>query len=343
MIAGNTTLRFPGYFVEIFESLVRASGGDSSEVRRGSELPELSSTKTLTAAQFAKMLSLGVKFMNNREPYSLQLLRHIPLTAHGMISIAAMTSETLGAAMDVALRYFPLILPTHELHKITVGNNVKVHIQRLHSLGRPYDELLTEIVPSDLFQMIKFAGKHGVEAGDLNLGKAIYFSHSSDFGPDAYEHHFNAQVTFNSPESYFVVPRNMLTMPLFTCNRSTHELAVFTLDRQLAEFAQKQPLSRQVRRFINIAMLNGQVPNAAMIADALAMSQRTLTRHLVVEGSSFGTLLESVRVEKAEGMLLRSNRPLAYIAAQLGYSDLSSFSRAFKRVKGLAPSKFRKE
>ncbi|MCH8498981.1 MAG: AraC family transcriptional regulator [Marinobacter sp.] len=329
--------------METFESLVRAGGGDSTEVRRGSGLPELGSTETLTKAQFAEMLRLGVRFMNNREPHSLQLLRHIPLTAHGMISVAAMTAETLGAAMDVALRYFPLILPTHELHKVTVGNYIQVHIQRLHSLGQPYDELLTEIVPSDLFQMIKFAGKNGVEARDLNFGKAIYFSHSSDFGSDVYEHHFNAKVTFDCPESYFVVPRNILTIPLFTRNRNTHEMAVSALDGRLAEACQKQPVSRQVRRFINVSMLHRQVPDAAMVAEALAMSPRTLTRRLSDEGSSFGTLLESVRVEKAEGLLLGSKRPLAHIAEQLGYSDLSSFSRAFKRVKGVSPSKFRSE
>ncbi|MBD3644458.1 MAG: helix-turn-helix domain-containing protein [Alcanivorax sp.] len=337
----EAALRFPGYFLETFESIVQAGGGSVRQARVACHLPEQGSLDSLSLTQFKEILRQILRFTNRKEPASLQLLRHIPVTAHGMISVAAMTTETLGQALDVALRYFPLILPTHELYRVTVGNEVQVHIQCLHALGSPFDEILTEIIPSDLFQMVRLSKQTDTATPKAASNGTIHFAHESDFEPEVYQRYFNADVEFGCPETFFSVSRNTLARPLFTRNRSTHDVAVSALESRLAQAEQDQPITRKVRRFISVSMLSKKVPDAATVAEALAMSQRTLTRRLSEEGSSLVALLESVRIEKAEGLLLGSNLPLGRIARELGYSDLSSFSRAFKRVKGIAPSKLR--
>lgn len=84
-----------------------------------------------------------------------------------------MTSRTLGEALDVALHYFPLVLPTHELYRVAQGKRGHVHIQRLHRFGSPYDEILSEMIPGGFHQMLAFANQATREAGSLKARSCI--------------------------------------------------------------------------------------------------------------------------------------------------------------------------
>lgn len=71
------------------------------------------------------------------------------------------------------------------------------------------------------------------------------------------------------------------------------------------------------------------------------MSERTLKRRLQAEGTSFRALSAEGRRSQAELLLADDTLSISEIAEQLGFSDLSSFSQAFKRWTGLAPSVYR--
>ena len=51
--------------------------------------------------------------------------------------------------------------------------------------------------------------------------------------------------------------------------------------------------------------------------------------------------LQRVRIEAARKMLERGTNNLARLSEQVGYQDVSSFSRLFKRHTGLSPSHYR--
>jgi AraC-like DNA-binding protein len=72
------------------------------------------------------------------------------------------------------------------------------------------------------------------------------------------------------------------------------------------------------------------------------MPARTLQRQLSEEGKDFSTLLEMARKARAVAWLDKGSMSVADIAAALGYSSLSAFSRAFRNWTGLAPSAFAK-
>ena len=65
-------------------------------------------------------------------------------------------------------------------------------------------------------------------------------------------------------------------------------------------------------------------------------------RLLKKEGSSYTHLLDRVREDMARRMLKHSNMQLTQISLLLGYSELSAFSRAFRRWTSLAPMDYRK-
>ncbi len=77
--------------------------------------------------------------------------------------------------------------------------------------------------------------------------------------------------------------------------------------------------------------------NIELVARKLHVSTRTLMRKLKSESLSFRTLLDRYRLEKAISLSERPNANVTLLAIELGFNDVSSFSRAFKRWTGEAP------
>jgi AraC-like DNA-binding protein len=79
------------------------------------------------------------------------------------------------------------------------------------------------------------------------------------------------------------------------------------------------------------------------VARALGTTRRTLHRRLALEGTNFRLLVEELRKEQARVRLSEaSDVSLTSLALDLGFSDLSTFSRAHRRWFGLAPSRMRR-
>ena len=76
-------------------------------------------------------------------------------------------------------------------------------------------------------------------------------------------------------------------------------------------------------------------------AKKLGASVRTLQTHLSAAGLKFSDMLEQQRIELASTYLEQPELSLDEIAAMLGYSEQSSFSRAFKRWHDCTPQQFR--
>ena len=59
-------------------------------------------------------------------------------------------------------------------------------------------------------------------------------------------------------------------------------------------------------------------------------------------GKSCTDYINRYRIEKAAILLTNTNESVSVIASQTGFDDLNYFSRVFKQIKGLSPSKYRK-
>ena len=96
----------------------------------------------------------------------------------------------------------------------------------------------------------------------------------------------------------------------------------------------RSPFVDRVRRAV-AAALDGE-PSLERIAKDLGLSVRTLRRHLVQDGTSLRAVLDDVRRERADTLLARG-ASVKEVAFDLGFSEPSAFSRAYKRWTGKAP------
>lgn len=83
----------------------------------------------------------------------------------------------------------------------------------------------------------------------------------------------------------------------------------------------------------------------AAVARRQAITPRYIQRLFEAEGSSFSEFLRDCRLERAFRMIdaATTERTIAAIAFEAGFSDLSSFNRAFRRRYALTPSQVRAE
>jgi AraC-like DNA-binding protein len=78
------------------------------------------------------------------------------------------------------------------------------------------------------------------------------------------------------------------------------------------------------------------------VARKLGLSTRTLRRHLAAERKPYGAIVTEALTVIAKSCLLDEQRTIMETAHELGFSDNTSFHRAFKRWTGMTPTAFRR-
>ena len=123
-----------------------------------------------------------------------------------------------------------------------------------------------------------------------------------------------------------------------------------TMYRQLTEQAEKylrslyqqDDIAGQLRRRLADLMARGEA-NADAACRALKLSRRTLQRRLKSEKTSFQKILTEVRAELAVNYLRDARLKSLEIAMLLGYSNISSFTTAFKSWYSMPPAEYRQK
>ena len=82
-------------------------------------------------------------------------------------------------------------------------------------------------------------------------------------------------------------------------------------------------------------------PTVNYTAHRVGIPVRTLQRRLRDSGLSYSELVEQTRFELACRLLDKPGAKATDVARALGYTDPSSFSRAFRRWTGMSPRAYR--
>ncbi len=101
-------------------------------------------------------------------------------------------------------------------------------------------------------------------------------------------------------------------------------------------------LSRTTDRVLQI-LLGGDLARlrADSVAESLGMSGTTLRRRLRADHTCYQFLLDRARQYRCEQVLRAMWRPGKCLAEELGYLEVNSFYRAFRRWTGLSYSEYK--
>lgn len=108
----------------------------------------------------------------------------------------------------------------------------------------------------------------------------------------------------------------------------------------MVKYRDEQSLASKIRRQL-IATDPRHWPDAVDLAQNLFMSVSTLQRRLNEEGQSYQRLKDAVRSSLAVKWLADESYTFVDIASALGFADVSTFYKAFRKWTGTQPSHYR--
>jgi AraC-like DNA-binding protein len=328
---------FPVQYLEVCESLIRSRDGDLAQfhARCGvSQAVLLDPNATLDARQLKTAFAIAREYCAPGTPPVLQILEHFPLTAHGLLGMLALASRTVGEALTAAVEFFPLVMPAFAVRRENHHDEVHLIFERLCDFGEDND-FFTELVMSVLHKIMPFTLEPLAPV-------QVCFTHRPEGAAvaAAYEAVIGVRVQFQAAQNRIVLPRKILDIALITQSPAMRRLLEASL-RQRTQATAHKPVTQRVKRHLKLLLDENRVADGEVVAEAMAMSRRTLTRRLSEEGSSLPQVQNEVRIEYAEWLLLNSQRSIAEIARKAGFTDAANFTRAYKRITGKTPTSAR--
>ncbi|SDH91770.1 AraC family transcriptional regulator [Lutimaribacter saemankumensis] len=169
----------------------------------------------------------------------------------------------------------------------------------------------------------------------------VFVQHKEPRSKAFHEAWFGCPVTFDAKLDAVLISHEAMTRPNILGDEGISRYLISHLDEELAEVPTSPPIVGQAKDLIARGLSEG-TPRMADIAKGLGLSVRSFHRRLSEHGLTFQALTEQTRRELAEGLLRDERYSLAEVAFLTGFSEQSSFTRAFKRWIGTTPAIYRK-
>ncbi|MGB5290043.1 MAG: AraC family transcriptional regulator [Lysobacterales bacterium] len=168
---------------------------------------------------------------------------------------------------------------------------------------------------------------------------AVNFKHPEPRDIKPYFEYFACQLNFDQAENQLLIPLSIADELLVGANSELALLNDQVITRRLALLDRNDIVAR-VQSAVMEQLPHGNISDDS-VAEALHMSVRTMHRKLADVDQNFRNLLVEVRRNLAELYIMDNSLTLTEISMLLGFSEPSSFSRAFKSWTGSAPSEIR--
>jgi len=152
---------------------------------------------------------------------------------------------------------------------------------------------------------------------------------------------YGSRLKFSQPRDRILIPGRYLDSVPPKNEANLYSLVESTAMSEVEKILSLNDPITRIKTAINDHLKAGDC-KLEKVAKNLGMSQRSLQRHLETEGTSFRELTDTIRRSLASRYLRETNLNLKEIAFLLGFSELSSFSRAVKTWFGLSPSQYRR-
>ena len=131
-----------------------------------------------------------------------------------------------------------------------------------------------------------------------------------------------------------------LELPVVQSPQSLREFLAGSPANLIVKYRDTSSLTDRIRRLLR-KRLGGELPSLEEVGEALAVTPQTLRRRLRDEGRGFQQIKDELRRDAAIEFLLHTQLPLLEIANRVGFSEASTFHRAFKQWTGVAPGEYR--
>lgn len=292
----------------------------------------------LTASQELHVAKNLLRLLNFPDGLGLQVGLRYHFSTFGMWGYGLISSATTGEAIDRALRYLPL---TSAFTTVTYHEEEDLAVL---SFDEPKfePELRRFLTEREIVAAAVLLHEIAGTGFSLTHFTLKYDDSRSPEVAQAIGRAFQVIPEYRSKQNSLVFRREFLARRLPQANPINASMCEQMCGQLLERRRAQAGATALVRQYL-VAAPSSQLPDLETMARVTNISPRTLKRRLQDEGTTFRTLLAEYRAALAKELINDGKLTLTEVAARLGFSDLSSFSQAFKRWYGVPPSAFRHE
>lgn len=265
------------------------------------------------------------------DAFGLTVARQVAPTTFHALGYSVIASATLHEVFEKVSRYFRLITDAAEP---VLTQEDETYCIRFHSA--PGVHPAPEAFDAFSFLIVRLC--RGLYKREYSP-TAVSLCRPVPRNVVGFERAFRAPITFNAAVNALWFDRTTFEKKLEGSNpelaRHNDEIVL----RYLTHFTRENLRTRVHAELIKLLPMGE--PSAEKVAQALHLSERNLQRKLAEEGTSYKELLNDTRRDLALSYIRDARFSLSQIAYVLGFTDSSSFTRAFKRWTGQAPSTYR--
>jgi AraC-like DNA-binding protein len=168
----------------------------------------------------------------------------------------------------------------------------------------------------------------------------VHFEHPKPSMAKEHEAAFGAPVYFSQPTNALLFRLAILDRPMPASDLKLLAVMQTCLEQLGSSAPAEDMLVDRVRTAIRLRLPDGY-PALEEVAEDLHVSANVIGRELHDAGTTYTEVVESVRRDLALSYMKQRRLPFSEMAILLGYSELSAFSRAFRRWTGASPREFR--
>ncbi|MGR6870993.1 AraC family transcriptional regulator [Pseudomonas sp. HK3] len=244
-----------------------------------------------------------------------------------------MPCSTLGEALEMGSRYYKLFdMALHTQFEQTDTGGALVINQHHDCLNKSH--YLTE------FQLVLWHRLSCWLTGKRIPIKVAEFAYSRPNHADEYQLFFYGEHRFNQPRTLIRFNQSDLDLPIIRSRQDLPELMQEAPYVFLVKPNNTASINAQIRRILEVNT-ESEMPDFESVAFQLNTSTQTLRRRLKDENTSFQAIKDQVRRDLAICHLSESKYSINDIALKVGFTEPSTFHRAFKKWTGVTPGDYR--
>lgn len=263
--------------------------------------------------------------------FGLRMAQSRHLSNLGPVGMLVRDQPTPRASIQVLIRYLSIMNGALAMQIEDQGNLVMVREELIALPKEPVRqsiELAIGVLVMTMRQIFS-ASWRPVE---------VSFTHAAPANTSFHDEFFQTTVRFNGAFNGISCLKSDIDAPNLHADPAMARYSERLLENTpFVRSLDEDGLVTNIRRTIMLLLPAGRC-TIELASSHLGLTSRTVQRRLADEGKTFSSLMNEIRIDLAERYIEQGTRPITDVAALLGFSELSAFSRWYLQQFGQSPS-----
>ncbi|WP_434034749.1 AraC family transcriptional regulator ligand-binding domain-containing protein [Cupriavidus sp. a3] len=267
--------------------------------------------------------------------FGLRMAESRQLSDLGPLAFALLEEPTFRNAVDSLVRYLRLHNEALAIRIEESGDLLMIRTALICGIPGMLRQSV-ELVVGVLYRTLHcFLGRR--DSASLTPFQ-VCFTHAAPANTATHTRFFGMPVSFGQEFDGIVYRISDLQIPVKSHDPAMAQQVRQYLDTMLAKT--NNSMADNVRRLVSTLLPQGDC-SIDRVAQQLGIDRRTVHRKLKRGGESYSMIVNAVRIELATRYIDNCERRLSEVAALVGFSSLSTFSRWFNKQFGCCVSEWR--